>query len=123
MRRASVVVFLGLVFPFVVGCELDTGPNPDVVAAGEFVRKMYSNVWSNVIPQAYPEYANIPTIPRDHLAKDAADRSAACGVRVLFEWRDQNRFTTDDWIVWVNTEHKAVGFSPNPKKDDWRPWV
>jgi hypothetical protein len=84
---------------------------------------MYSNVELDVTLVEDPEYAAIPKIPRDHLAKSAPDRSAACGVRVRFTWTAMNRTTHDDWVVWVSSDHKAVGFSGNADGEKWRQTV
>jgi hypothetical protein len=100
----------------------------DIAAAREQVRRMYSksgDLEFNLVEG--PEYAEIPKIPRDHLASWAADRPAACGVRIKFTWRQEigweNRTTRDDWVVWVSKDHKPAGFSPNGHGDDWRELV
>jgi hypothetical protein len=118
MRR-SVAYFL----LFVVGCG--TSSNPDTDAARENVRSFYSSpaIALDITSIEEPEYATIPRIPRDHLAKSVPDRSAACGVRAKFTWRDGNRTTHDDWVVWVTSDHKAVGWSGNPDGDKWRQYV
>jgi hypothetical protein len=115
MRRSIALVFL-----FVVGCG--TSSEPDTDAAREYVRRAYSNV-DIVLDVEEPEYATIPKIPRDHLAKSVPDRSAACGVRVRFTWRDGNRTTHDDWVVWLTSDHKAVDWTGNPNGDKWRQFV
>src|SRR5688572_15061556 len=118
MRRS-----LALMFLFLAGC----GPaiQADLEAAKERVRKSYSA--SHITRQfdlvEGPEYADIPRIPRDDLAPSAADRAAACGVRVKFTYRYDNTTVKDDWVVWVSNEHKAVGWSGNPSGDNWRQFV
>jgi hypothetical protein len=120
MRRSILLVVL-----FVAGCEAEAVPDPDTAAAREFVQRSYSNpaISLDITGVEAPEYATIRKIPRDHLAKSAPDRSAACGVRVRFTWRDENRSTHDDWVVWVGSDHKAVGFSGNGNGDKWRQYV
>jgi hypothetical protein len=120
MRRSIVVIFL-----IAAGCETAPSPNPDTVAAWEHVRSFYSapHIRLYIAVGEEPEYATIPKIPRDHLASSVPDRSAACGVRVRFTWRDENRTTHDDWVVWVTSDHKAVGWSSNPNGDNWRQYV
>jgi hypothetical protein len=44
-------------------------------------------------------------------------------VRVRFTWKDENRTTHDDMVVWVSGDHKAVGWSNNPNGDRWRQFV
>ena len=118
MRRSVALLLL-----FVVGCG--TSSNPDTDAAREHVRSFYSSpaITLDITLNEEPEYATIPKIPRDHLANSVPDRSAACGVRVRFTWRDGNRTTHDDWVVWVTSDHKAVGWSGNPDGDKWRQYV
>jgi hypothetical protein len=114
---------IALVFLFVVGCG--TASKPDTDAAREFVRSFYSSpaITLDITLDEEPEYATIPKIPRDHLASWAPDKSAACGVRVRFTWRDENRTTHDEMLVWVTREHKAAGWSRNPDGDKWRHYV
>jgi hypothetical protein len=121
MRRSIALVSLASLF--VAGCG--TSSEPDTDAAREYIRNCYSNpaISLDITLDEEPEYAAIPKIPRDQLAKSAPDRSAACGVRVRFTWRDENRTTHDDWVVWVASDHKAVGWSSNPKRDKWREYV
>ena len=118
MRRSVALLLL-----FVVGCG--TSSEPDTDAAREHVRSFYSSpaITLDITLNEEPEYATIPKIPRDHLANSVPDRSAACGVRVWFTWRDGNRTTHDDWVVWVTSDHKAVGWSGNPGGDKWRQYV
>ena len=118
MRRSVALLLL-----FVVGCG--TSSEPDTDAAREHVRSFYSSpaITLDITLNEEPEYATIPKIPRDHLANSVPDRSAACGVRVRFTWRDGNRTTHDDWVVWVTSDHKAVGWSGNPGGDKWRQYV
>ena len=117
MRRSTT---LGLLF--VIGCE--TAPNPNIVsdknAARELVQSLHRPM--DIIVED-SEYATIPKIPRKGVGKSPPDRAAACGVRVLMEYRDGNRFTTDDWVVWVTSDHKAIDWSGNPVGDNWRQWV
>jgi hypothetical protein len=96
MRRSVALLLL-----FMVGCG--TSFKPDTDAAREHVRSFYSSPAINldITLNEEPEYATIPKIPRDHLANSVPDRSAACGVRVRFTWRDGTRTTHDDWVVWV----------------------
>jgi len=115
MRRSIAFVFL-----FVAGCE--TGQNPDTVAARELVRSLYSNVDATILVVEEPEYATIPKIRRGS-GGTLSDKSAACGVRVKFEWRYGGRTTHDDWVVWVTSDHKAVDWVGNPDGDKWRPYV
>jgi hypothetical protein len=70
-----------------------------------------------------PEYATIPKIPKRNPKNPAPDRSAACGVRVKFTWRDGSRTTHDDWVVWVTSDHKAVGWTDAHGGDNWRRYV
>lgn len=118
MRRSVALLLL-----FVVGCG--TSSMPDTDAAREHVRSFYSSpaITLDITLNEEPEYATIPKIPRDHLANSVPDRSAACGVRVRFTWRDGNRTTHDDWVVWVTSDHKAAGWSSNPDGDKWRRYV
>jgi hypothetical protein len=120
MRRPLVVVFR-----FVTGCGTETTSKLDAAAARELVRKFYSSpsITLDLTLDEEPEYAAIPKIPRDHLAKGVPDRSAACGVRVRLRHQDGGRTTRDDWIVWVTSDHQAVGWSRNPGRDNWRPYV
>jgi hypothetical protein len=118
MRRLFALVFL-----FGIGCG--TASKSDTDAAREFVRSFYSSpaiTFDTTLVEG-PEYATIPKIPRDHFATSVPDRSAACGVRVRFTYRDGNRTTHDDWVVWVTSDHKAVGWSGNPDGDHWRRYV
>jgi hypothetical protein len=121
MRRLIVLPFM--VAPLVAGCGL--GSKADTEAAKEFVHKFYSNphIKFEVTRVEPPEYATVPKIPRDHIAPGYPDRSAASCVRVWFTWRDGNSTTRDDWLVWVGSDHKAVGWSTNPDGDNWRHYV
>ncbi len=118
MRRSVALLLL-----FVAGCG--TSSKPDTNAAREYVRSAYSSpaITLDITLSDEPEYATIPKIPRDHLASSVPDRSAACGVRVRFTWRDRTRTTHDDWVVWVTSDHKPVGWSGNPDGDEWRQFV
>jgi hypothetical protein len=120
MRRLTALVFL-----FVAGCGSGTAAKLDMAAAREFVQSRYSNpaisLEFNLVEA--PEYVTLPKIPRDHIAAGFPDRSAACGVRIRFTWREGNRTTHDDWVVWVNSDHKAVGWSSNAGGDTWREYV
>jgi hypothetical protein len=112
MRRAIVLVCL-----FAIGCA--TGPNPDTEAARDLVRRSYSNPAIELVLDVdeQPEYAAIAKIPTRNAG------SAACGVRVRFQWRDGNRTMHDDWLVWVTDDHKAIGWTGNPERDNWREYV
>jgi hypothetical protein len=116
MRRSIALV----VFLFVAGCGF--GPNPDTAAAEKFVRSSYSNVEIERLETEGPEYATVSKIPDSHRVKPA-DRPAACGVRVRFTWRDGNRTTHDDWVVWVTSDHQAIDRSGNGSGDNWRQLV
>jgi hypothetical protein len=121
MRRS--IAFVCFASLLVVGCG--TSSQPDTDAAREYIQSCYSNpaISLDITLDEEPEYAAIPKIPRDRLVKSAPDRSAACGVRVRFTWRDENRTTHDDWVVWVASDHKAVGWTRNPDRDKWRSYV
>src|SRR5213593_1801942 len=110
-----------LLLPFVVGCG---SAAKDVAAGRAYVKTFYSNpaIDFKVDKVEGPEYAKVDNIPRDHIASGYPDRSAACGVRVWFTWRDGGSTTHDCWIVWVSKDHKGVGFS-NPSGDEWRKYV
>jgi hypothetical protein len=121
VRRAIVLVFLA--FLFVTGCGRSSKPDTD--AARAFVRRYYS---SSHISFEFdlvegPEYATIPRIPRDLIESGYPDKPADGGVRVRFTWREENRTTHDDVIVWLSSDHKAVGWSRNPRGDRWRQFV
>src|SRR5712671_5231170 len=106
MRR--LIALSVLVLPLLASCG--TTSNLDIAAAREFVKRHYSNpdISLNITRVEQPEYATVPKIPRDHIAEGFPDRSAACGVRVWFAWRDGRSTTHDDWLVWVSSDHKAV---------------
>jgi hypothetical protein len=110
MRRSFVLVCL-------VGIGCGTASQPDTDAAREFVRNLYSNVETVLDVDEEPEYAAIANIPTRRAG------SAACGVRVKFLWRDGNRTTHDDWVVWVTSDHKAIDWSSNAGGDNWRQYV
>jgi hypothetical protein len=114
MRRSFALVFL-----FGIGCG--TASNPDTVAAREFVRSLYSS--ADTVLVEGPEYAAIPKIPKKAVGSSPPDRPAACGVRVRFRHRDGDRTTSDDWVVWVTSDHKAIDWSGNPDGDNWRQFV
>jgi hypothetical protein len=118
MRRSLVLVCL-----FAIGCGYATAP--DTVAAQGYVLRLHSNVDTIVDVDQQPEYAAISNIPGREVGwtRPSPERPAACGVRVTFHWQDGSRKTHDDWIVWVNDDHKAVGWSSNPKRDQWREYV
>ncbi len=114
MRRSFALVFL-----FGIGCG--TASNPDTVAAREFVRSLYPSADTVLVEE--PEYAAIPKIPKKGVGSSPADRPAACGVQVRFRHRDGGRNTSDDWVVWVTSDHKAIAWSGNPDGDNWRQYV
>jgi hypothetical protein len=109
----------------VAGCGTDSTAKLDTAAALEFVRSFYSNpaITLDITVDDEPEYAAIPKIPRNRLARSVPDRSAACGVQVQFTYRDGNRTTHDAWVVWVSSDHKAVGWSDPPDRKNWRRYV
>ena len=117
MRR-----FLALGLLFTAGCGTETKLDTD--AAREFVRRSYSNpaISLEITLDEEPEYANLPKIPRGSNGT-LSDKSAACGVRVRFTWRDEGRTTHDDWVVWVTSDHKAIDWVGNPERDNWRKYV
>jgi hypothetical protein len=119
MRR--LIALLLLLVPFLCGCG---SAAQDVAAAKQFVEGCYSTpaIDFKVDKVEGPEYAQVERIPRDRLAKEAPDRSAACAVRVWFTWRDGGRTTHDSWIVWVSKDHKGVGVS-DPSREEWRKFV
>src|SRR6266496_1698426 len=89
MRR---LIALSMLFaPFLVSCG--TTSSQDIAAAREYVHSIYSNpdITFTVTRVEGPEYATVPKIPRDHIASVSQDRSAACAVRVWFDWRDEHR--------------------------------
>jgi hypothetical protein len=114
---------ISVVSLFVAGCANSSKPDTD--AAREFVRRFYSaghiTLQFDLVEE--PEYATIQKIPRDHTASAYPDRSADAAVRIRFTWRDGNRTTHDDMVVWVSSEHKAVGWSNNQDGDKWREHV
>lgn len=114
MRR-----ILALVCLFAVGCG--NNAKLDTSAAQEFVQRM--NRSPELLIVEGPEYAEVPTVPKHGSGDKSPDKSAACGVRIKFRTRDENRTTTDDWIVWVASDHKAVDWTGNAKGDNWRPFV
>jgi hypothetical protein len=118
MRRSFALVFL-----FGIGCG--TASNPDTLAAREHVRSFYSSpaITLDITLNEEPEYAAIPKIPKKGVGSSPADRPAACGVRVRFRHRDGGRTTSDDWVVWVTSDHKAIDWSGNPDGDNWRQYV
>ena len=117
----QLIVLALLLVPSLCGCG---SAAQDVAAAKEYVRGSYSNpdIDFRVDKVEGPEYAQIERIPRDRLAKEAPDRSAACAVRVWFTWRIEGRTTHDSSIVWVSKDHKGVGVS-NPTREEWRKFV
>jgi hypothetical protein len=110
-----------LVLLFASGCG--TSPRLDTEAAREYVERSYSNGAIDITLDQSPEYAPIARIPRDHIAKGYPDRAAACGVRAKFIYKDDHGTRRDDWVVWVSSDHKAVGWSGNANKDNWRQFV
>ena len=119
MPRAIALVVVGCVF--LSGCENTV--MLDTAAARQYIQKSYTNGALDITLDQQPEYAAIPKIPRDHIAKGYLDRAAACGVRAKFTYRDDHGTRHDDWVVWVSNDHKAVGWSGNPGKDNWRQFV
>ena len=111
---------IALVFLFAVGCA--RAPNPDTGAAEKYVRNNYANVQITDIASEEPEYATVSKVPAGHRTKPS-NKPVACGVRVRFTWRDGNRTTHDDWVVWVTSDHHAVDWSGNPDGDKWRQYV
>jgi hypothetical protein len=109
-----------LILLFVAGCS--SGPTPDAIAAAEYVRSHYSNVEMVRLETEVPEYAAVAKITDGHRVKPW-DSAAACAVRVRFSWRDGNRTTHDDWVVWVTGDHKALDWSSNSNRDNWRRYV
>jgi hypothetical protein len=47
------------------------------------------------------------SVPVAGLRVTPSDRPAACGVPVRY--RDGGRTTSDDWVVRVTSDHKAIG--------------
>jgi hypothetical protein len=115
MRRSIALVLL-----FVAGCG--SGSSLDTAAAEKFVRSSYSNVDMVDLKVEGPEYATVSTIPESHRTKPA-DKPAACAVRVKFTWRDENRTTHDDWVVWVTGDHQVIDRTGNGDGDNWRQHV
>jgi hypothetical protein len=109
MRRLMALLAL-----CVAGCGTDS--SQDMAAAQAYIRNMYSNVETTIVAVEEPEYATVSKIPK----KGA---TAACGVRVRFKWRDENRTTHDDWIVWVTSDHQAVAWSSIADGNNWRQYV
>ena len=116
MRRSFVLLCL-----FGIGCGYGTAPDTD--AAQAFVLGLHSNVDTIVNVDPEPEYAPVPKIPKRNVGSTHPDTPAACAVRVRFHWRDGGRTTHDDWVVWVTSDHKAVGWSSNADGDNWRRYV
>ena len=109
---------------FTAGCmeTPDHAAAADQAAAEACVRNAYSNVEMVKIAVEEPEYAAVSKVPDSHRTKPA-DSPATCGVRVRFTWRDENRTTHDDWVVWVTSDHKMIDWSSNPVGDKWRQYV
>jgi hypothetical protein len=117
MRRFFAVVLL-----FGIGCS--SSSKSDTVAARDLVQSLYANADSfTFLTVEGPEYAAIPKIPKHGVGSTTPDRPAACGVRVKFRWRNDSRTTTDDWVVWVTSDHKAIDWSGNADGDNWRRFV
>jgi hypothetical protein len=114
---------VSLVSLFAAGCGRSSKPDTD--AARAFVQSYYSSPHISFQFDLVegPEYATIPRIPRDLITPGFPDKSADGGVRVRFTWKEENRTTHDDVIVWVSSDHKAIGWSRNPNRDDWRQFV
>jgi hypothetical protein len=110
---------IALVCLFLTGCG--TASKSDTGAARELVRSFYPA--ADTVNVEEPEYANIPKIPKIGGVGSSTDRSAVCGVRVRFRYRDGGRTTRDDWVVWVTSNHKAIDWSGNADGDNWRQYV
>jgi hypothetical protein len=110
---------IALVCLFLTGCG--TASKSDTSAARELVQRFYPA--TDTVNVEGPEYANIPKIPKIGGVGSSTDRSAACGVRVRFRYRDGGRTTRDDWVVWVTSNHKAIDWSGNADGDNWRQYV
>ena len=119
MSRLILALFLFV--PLLAGC----GKTKDVAAAKEFVHHFYTNpdIIFEINRVDGPEYVEVPKIPRDHIAKGYPDKSAACAARVWFTWREGKSTSRADMLVWVGSDHKAVGWSINPDGDNWRKYV
>ena len=115
MRRPFAIFLL-----FVIGCGTSSS-NSDTEAARKFIQGYYNNAEFDLVEG--PEYADIPNIPKKAVGKSPKDRPAACAVRIKFTFRDENRTTHDEWIVWVNSDHKAFDWSGNDQGDKWRKYV
>jgi hypothetical protein len=116
---------IALVFLFTVGCG--AAPNPvstskaDTDAARAFVVKLYPTADEFVVEE--PEYAAIAVIPKIGPGDKSPDRSAACGIRVRFRYREENRTSHYDSLVWVTSEHKAINWTSDTHGDKWREYV
>src|SRR5262249_32252503 len=111
MRRFSVLVFL----LFAAGCSAPPmlgrpKQDPDVDAACEYVQSIYADRGTCEVTRIDgPEYAAVDRIPWGWNGQ-MKDKSAACAVRIWFTWRFEGRTTRDHWLVWVSSDHKAVGW-------------
>jgi hypothetical protein len=114
MRRLFIFVIL-----LASGCG--TSPNPDADAARGLVRGLHPDAEIDLVDG--PEYTAVPKIPKHGPGDTSPDRPAAGGVRVRFLYRDGDRTTRDDWMIWVSGDHKAIDWSGNPDGDDWRRYL
>jgi hypothetical protein len=114
MRRSFALLLL-----FGIGCGTESAP--DTNAAQEFVRRVNRFAEPDLVED--PEYADIPNIPMKGEGTWDPAKPAACGVRVKFHWRDEKRTTHDDWVVWVTSDHKAIGWTDRAGGDNWRAFV
>src|SRR5262245_43650544 len=103
MRR---LILLGCLIALLAsGCSR----SKDIAAATEKAHGMYPNpdCHFEVTKIDGPEYADVPKIPRDHIAQGWPDRSAACAVRVWYQWRDGKSVNSGDMLIWVGSDHKG----------------
>jgi len=122
MRRFSVLVGT-LVVPgllFLAGCSASA--RQDVAVAREYVQSFYTDRGTCEITRVErPEYVAVTQIPWGG-SGTMKDRSAACAVRVSFTWQFEDRTTRDTWLVWVSSDHQAVGWG-GTVGGDWRKYV
>jgi len=120
MRRLIALVFLFALLA--TGCG--TSSQQDITAAKEYVRSLYSrsDITFTFDKVEGPEYAAVARIPWGTSGR-RVDKSAACAVRVWFTWHEEGRTTHDHSIVWVTSDHKAIGWGGDPNGQDWRKYV